>query len=162
MGSLADPISFPLRLLVAKIVTVISQAGLGIDVVRDGTKLISGSGKFEYEVAAACAGLRSLIATVGLATIYAFLVFPKFWKRAVLILSAFPLAVVGNVFRMLTIVIAAELGGQQAGAYVHEGGPLGILSLLPYLPAFAGLLAIGWWLERSKTRTRSPREADAL
>ncbi len=150
LGSLAEPLSFQLRLLVSKIVAAVAHAALGIDVVRNGTILSSGTGHFQYEVAAACAGLRSLIATLGLAVVYAFVWFTKSWQRALLILSAFPLAVMGNVFRMLTIVIAAELGGQGAGAYVHEGGPLGILSLLPYLPAFGGLLLFGWWLERPK------------
>ncbi len=147
-GSSAETLSFPLRLSVSKIVAAVAHAGLGIDVVREGTIVSSGTGKFQYEVAAACAGLRSLTATLGLAVVYAFVWFPKSWQRALLILSAFPLAVLGNVFRMLTIVIAGEIGGQGAGAYVHEGGPLGILSLLPYVPAFAGLLLLGRWLER--------------
>jgi hypothetical protein len=47
---------------------------------------------------------------------------------------------------MLTIVIAAEIGGHEAGNYVHEGGPGGIISLLPYVPAFGGLLLLGHWL----------------
>ncbi len=161
MGSLAEPISFPMRLLVSKIVAVFGHGVLGIDVIRDGTTLRSGVGHFEYEVAAASAGLRSLVATVGLAVVYAFLFFPSFWRRAVLVLSAFPLAVLGNVVRMLTIVIAAEFGGQNAGAYVHRGGPLGVLSLLPYVPAFAGLLLIGWWLERPAGRTAAPALPEA-
>jgi len=78
--------------------------------------------------------------------IYAFVSFPKWWKRLVLIASAFPLAVIGNLVRMLTIIIAAEIGGQNWGNYLHEGGPGGVFSLMPYVPAFAGLLLIGHWL----------------
>lgn len=151
MGSLAEPISFPLRLLVTKIVAGISQGLFGFEVVRDGTQLINAAQNYQYEVAAACSGIRSLIATVAIATIYGFMTFPKWWQRLALIASAFPLAVLGNVFRMMTIVIAAELGGQKAGGYVHEGGPLGILSLLPYVPAIAGLLVLGRWLEGSRS-----------
>ena len=47
---------------------------------------------------------------------------------------------------MLAIVIAAEIWGKKGGDLVHEGGPFGIISLLPYVPAFAGLLLIGHWL----------------
>jgi hypothetical protein len=47
---------------------------------------------------------------------------------------------------MLVIIIAAEIGGQRWGEIVHDGGPFGIYSLLPYLPAFGGLLLIGHWL----------------
>ncbi len=148
MGSLAEPISFPLRLLVTQIVAGISQGLFGFDVIRDGTQLTNAAQHYQYEVAAACSGVRSLIATVAIALIYGFTTFPKWWQRLTLIASAFPLAVLGNVVRMMTIVIAAEAGGQSAGSYVHEGGPLGILSLLPYVPAIAGLLVLGRWLER--------------
>ena len=143
-GSLAEPVTFPLRLLVSKIVTVLSQAGLGIDVIRDGTRLVNPEGRFEYDVAPACSGIRSLAATVALATIYAFVGFQRNWKRVVLIVAAFPLAVVSNVLRMEAIVIAAELRGQQAGAYVHEST---VLSLLPYVVGMGGLLLLGRWLE---------------
>ena len=44
---------------------------------------------------------------------------------------------------MLTIIIAAEIWGQEAGNYVHEGGPAGIISLLPYVAAFVGLILLG-------------------
>ena len=43
---------------------------------------------------------------------------------------------------MLAIVIAAEIGGQEWGNYIHEGGPGGLLSLLPYVPAFFGLMLL--------------------
>ena len=36
--------------------------------------------------------------------------------------------------------MAAELGGQEAGNYVHESS---IFSLVPYLPAIIGLLVWG-------------------
>ncbi len=81
-----------------------------------------------------------------MAVIYGWLAFPKLWKRTLVIASAFPLAVMGNLVRMLTIVIASELCGPAAGSYVHDGGPLGIISLLPYVPAVAGLLLLGHWL----------------
>jgi len=143
-GSLAEPVTFPLRLLVSKIVTALSQAGLGIDVIRDGTRLINPEGRFEYDIAPACSGIRSLVATVAIATIYAFMNFRRNWQRAVLIASALPLAVVSNVLRMQAIVIAAELRGQAAGAYVHESA---VLSLLPYVVGIGGLLLLGRWLE---------------
>jgi exosortase len=161
LGSLTEPLTFRLRLLVSKTVAILCQHVLAINVVSEGTNLINVPGQYSYEVAAACSGIRSLIATTAIAVIYAFVAFSKHWKRGVLILSAIPLAVVGNVFRMMTIVIAAEFGGQQAGAYVHEGGPLGVLSLLPYVPAFLGLLLIGRWLEKRTPGAVGPAEAPA-
>ena len=63
-----------------------------------------------------------------------------------MVASAFPLAILGNLARMLAIVIASEIWGQEGGNYVHEGGPFGIISLLPYIPAFFGLALMGNWL----------------
>ena len=60
-----------------------------------------------------------------------------------MVAMSLPLAVLGNLIRMLFIVISAEIWGQKAGDYVHEGGPLGILSLLPYVPAFIGVIYVG-------------------
>ena len=161
LGSLAEPLTFRLRLLVSKTVAGLCQHVLAVNVVSEGTNLINVPGQYSYEVAAACSGIRSLIATTAIAVIYAFVAFSKPWKRGVLILSAIPLAVVGNVFRMMMIVIAAEFGGQEVGAYVHEGGPLGVLALLPYIPPFLGLLAIGRWFERRMPDAVGPAEVPA-
>ncbi len=143
LGSLAGPISFPLRIIVTKIVTTLSRTLLGINVIREGTRIFTQDRTFEYEIAPACSGIRSLIAIFAISTIYAFLGFRKGWKRVVIIASTVPLAVLGNVFRMMTIVFAAEAFGQEWGNYVHYGGPFGILSLLPYVPAIAGLMFLG-------------------
>ena len=142
-GSLAEPITFRLRLIVSESVEFLAHSVLGMDVVRQGTNLTDSSRTFGFDVAAPCAGMRSLTATVGLALVYAFVSFESWWKRGLLLASAFPLAVVGNLVRMMTIVIAASLGGQSAGNFVHDGGPAGIISLLPYCIPFGGLLYLG-------------------
>jgi exosortase/archaeosortase family protein len=136
-------ITFPLRLLVCRAVELISGYILQIDILRVGTALINPAGHYQYDVAAACSGIRSLFATLAVAIIYGMLCFRPWWKRGLLIASAVPLAVFGNIVRMMTIIIAAEIWGQEAGNYVHEGGPFGIISLLPYVAAFAGLILLG-------------------
>jgi exosortase len=155
LGTLSQPITFRLRLLVCQIVEAISHF-ISIDVVRNGTNLIDPTGRYQYDVAAACSGIRSLVATVGLALIYGVLSFRTWWKRGVLIASAVPLAVIGNVVRLLTIVIAAEIGGQKWGDAVHEGGPAGIFSLLPYVPPFLGLIWLGHYLREPETVAAAP------
>jgi exosortase len=148
IGSLAEPITFRLRLLVSALVGFVSHYFLAIDITVNGNLLVDPTGHYQYEVAAACSGIRSLIATFALAVILGFVSFRSPWKRLAMVLSSFPLAVIGNLFRMLTIIIAAEMGGQSWGAYVHDGGPGGLLSLLPYIPAFLGLMAIERYLGR--------------
>lgn len=148
LSSQLQPVTFYLRLLVSWMVEEISHFALAIDVVREGTSLRDPTGRYEYEVAAACSGMRSMVATLGMAFCFAFMSFAVWWKRTALILAAFPLAVLGNLLRMLTIVIAAEIGGQELGNAAHEGGPLGLVSLMPYVPAFFGLVYLERWLHR--------------
>jgi exosortase len=150
LGTLSQPLTFRLRLLVIQIVEFVAHYILQIDIIREGTTIKDPSGHYHYEVAAACSGIRSLISTIGLALIYGTIAFRHWWKRGLVLASALPLAVIGNTLRMLTIVIAAEMGGQEWGNAVHEGGPMGIWSLLPYIPVFVGLFTIGHWLKEER------------
>ncbi len=162
LGWAAISITFPLRVLVCHIVDVICGYVLQIDVNVDGTQIVDPNHRFQYEVAAACSGMRSLLATVAFSVIYAMMSFRTWWKRGVLMLSSIPLAVLGNVVRMLTIIIAADLGGQESGNWVHEGGPGGVLSLLPYIPAFAGLMLLGYWMQEPiSSSPDSPSKSDS-
>lgn len=139
ISSIGEPVTLPLRILVSKSVVMISQM-VGIDVLREGTQLFNSQHTYQYEVAAACSGLRSTVAILCLATVYGFMTFEQAWKRVLIMASAFPLAVVGNVLRMMAIIVAAEVGGQEQGNYVHEHW---FWSLVPYIPAIAGLMILG-------------------
>ena len=142
LSALLTPLTFPLRLLVTWLVTVIANL-MTINVVRQGTLLFGPGGSYQYEVAAACSGMRSLVAIFLLATIYGFITFRSPGKRLLLMSLALPLSVLGNLARMLCIIFAAEIGGQTTGNYVHESS---LFSIVPYIPAIAGLLLVGRWL----------------
>jgi exosortase len=147
-------ILFPMRLLVTWLVEVVAHI-IGIGVLRQGTQLMDPSGAYGYDVAAACGGMRSLIAVVLLATVVAFGLLRSPWSRILLISLAAPLAIIGNMLRLLAIIFAAEMGGQSWGNYVHEGGPFGIIALLPYIPGIIGLLWAGRWLEKREAQNKS-------
>jgi len=149
MANLADRISIPLRLLATHITSVVCRAGLGINVLEEGTLIFDSHGAYQYEVAAACSGIRSLLATLALATIYAFVILKTPWRRLLVIFSAFPLAVASNVLRLTSIIVSAEAFGQSAGNYVHKNG---WLSLLPYAVAMGGIWLVGRWLREDRTR----------
>jgi exosortase len=144
LGAQAQFITVPLQVLVSWLVGVAAHI-LGIGVVQDGVRLIDPSGTYQYEVAAACSGMRSLIAIFLLATCYGFIVFRTAKKRILMIMLAVPFAIFGNFLRLLFIIIAAEMGGQEWGSYVHENW---LFSLVPYLPAFIGVFWVGNWVER--------------
>ena len=168
LGSAATAITFPLRLLVSWLVEVVAHWILGIDVIRAGTQLFDPSGTYQFDVEAPCSGIRSLVAIFLVATAYAFIAFRSSRKRVLLMALAPPFSVLGNLLRMLLIIVAAEIGGQSWGNYVHEGCPIhlpfslplvgneiAVVNLVPYLPAFAGLFLAGRWLEKREAKESS-------
>jgi exosortase len=148
VGAHVTSITFPLRLLVTWLVEVISHF-FGIGVIRDGTQLFNPSGGYQYSVEAACSGMRSLVANFLLATIYGFFTFRSPWKRLFIVSLALPFAILGNLLRLLMVIFTAEIGGQKWGNYVHDNF---VTSLMPYIPAFIGLLLVGSWLEKREAR----------
>ncbi len=162
IAPLLQPITFPLQMFVTRVVTFISNSVFAMGIIRNGTTLMDPAGHYQYGVAAPCSGIHSLIATAAIALIYALLSFRSWWRIGLMLASAVPLAVAGNVLRMMSIVFAAELGGQEWGNAVHEGGPMGVWSLLPYLPVFAGVMLLGNWLrERNPEAERTEAAAPA-
>jgi len=152
LGSLTERITFPLRIMVSWVVENLFNGVLGIGVIRQGTVLLNAMGTYQYEVAAACSGMRSLISIFLVAVSYAFLVFKSPWKRAAMIAASLPLAIVGNVVRLSLIVAAGEFFGKKAGENVHDSA---IFSMAPYIPAFIGMMYIGQWLEKTRTTPRT-------
>ena len=137
-----EGLTLPLRRMATKITVLVSH-GLGIDVQQQGTQIFDRANRFQYDVEAACSGLRSLTTMLALACIFAFTAFRGTWKRVLVIGSSIPFAVLGNTLRLLTIVIAAEHSGQKAGEFVHEHW---FFSLVPYIPAMIGLMLLARWL----------------
>jgi exosortase len=144
LAALLTVFTFPLRLLVTWLVAAAANL-LTIGVVRQGTMLFGPGGSYQYDVVAACSGMHSLVSIFLLATVYGFVMFRSPGRRLLLMSLALPLSVLGNFTRLMFVIFAAEIGGQSAGNYVHESS---ICSLIPYLPAFAGLLLAGRWLEK--------------
>jgi exosortase len=93
---------------------------LQLDVVQSGTRLFSSKGQFQYDVAAACSGLRSLTALLALSLVAAYLGLRSLELRSLVFLSAFPLVYLGNLLRILAILLAGSLWGQGAGSRVHD------------------------------------------
>jgi exosortase len=136
LGNTAEAITFPLRMLVSVISVSFSHLVLGIDVVRDGTQIIGAQG-FNYDVAPACSGIRSLTALFALTTIYGFVMFRTLWKRLLMMGIAFPLALLGNVIRIVGVILTAEVFGSEAGMKFHDGA--GFVTFLIAIVVVMGL-----------------------
>jgi exosortase len=156
LGSFAERPSLELRKAATTITVGVSKAVFGIPVVQSGTSIYDPSYRYQYEVAAACSGIRSLSTMLLLACVVAFVIFQKPWKRALLIGAAIPFAVLGNTFRLLTIIIAADQFGQTAGDSVHNSWLFG---LAPYVPAMLGMFLIARWLREDGSDLMAKRPA---
>lgn len=115
-----DSFSFQLRILATAISTAVLN-GVGIGVVQAGSSIRAVDGSFALEVADPCSGIRSLLAMTALTAAYAYFIHAKFWKKMLLFLSAIPLAIVGNIVRVMSIAVVARLTGQEKAIhYYHD------------------------------------------
>jgi exosortase len=143
-----DSAGFWLRLWVVDAGHAILR-GLGVDVLRSGTQLFDSKGIFQYDVVAACSGVRSLQAMLALSLIAGYLRLRSSTGRCLAVLCSLPFVYAGNVLRIVAIVFAAAKGGQALGSRVHDysglpvfalvlGGVLGCIALMRRLrPAWA-------------------------
>ncbi|HUI06277.1 MAG TPA: exosortase/archaeosortase family protein [Verrucomicrobiae bacterium] len=118
LNFLDEQVGFPLRQMVASTATALLNF-LGIETVRVGTGIYSRV--FRFDVADPCSGIRSLMALTTVTAAYGYVTQHVQWKRWVLFLSAMPLAVLGNLARVTSIALVAQVYGQEiASKAYHE------------------------------------------
>jgi exosortase len=85
------------------------SALFGVQTVVQGTAISSVHGGWDpLEIAKGCSGIRSLMALLMIAAAWAYVAKMALWKRALLFLSAFPLAILGNALRVVSIFVIGE------------------------------------------------------
>lgn len=152
LGALAEPISIPLRQVSTDIAVGLSRHFLGIPVLQEGVQIMDPKGAYSYEVAAACSGIRSLVTLLALTTIYAGVSLRAWWKRGLMVGMAFPLSLLNNVARLVSIIVASEAFGHEAGEFVHEW-----FGFVTFVGALVAMLALGHWLrEPAALREAAP------
>lgn len=108
-----ESITFPLR-IVATVISTSVLNGIGIAAQRSGSAIHSlAAGGFQFDVAAPCSGLRSLLAMTALTAVYAYLTQRTLVRQWLLFLSAIPLAIIGNVARITTVALVAQAMGEK-------------------------------------------------
>jgi len=117
LNFLDEMVGFPLRMMVAKAATA-TLNWLGIPTIRAGTGIYSSV--FRFDVADPCSGIRSLMALTTVTAAYAYVTQHAQWKRWVLFLSAMPLAVLGNMARVVTIALVAQVYGQEVATKAYH------------------------------------------
>jgi exosortase len=142
-----SPVIVQLQLFVSDVSLRILHA-LGVLASREGNVLLLPSGESLF-VAEACSGVTSIVTLAPLGVLLAALTLRNGWARVLLVLAVVPLAMAGNLVRVLATVFAALRIGAQAAT---EGPPHEMLGVLTYLVAVGLLLALGALLKRMESR----------
>ncbi|MDP6524596.1 MAG: exosortase/archaeosortase family protein [Kiritimatiellia bacterium] len=159
--SFLNNITVPLRIMASTLSCHIMN-GLGIPAIRVGTAIRStAAGGFNFDVADPCSGLRSLIAMTALMAIYAYLTQKSLLKKWILFLCAIPVAIAGNVFRILSIAVVAEgFGAEKAMVLYHDFSGFLVFSMSIFLMVSIGeMLRMNYrekfrtWMDQEKERT---------
>ena len=112
-----DALSAPLQMVATSMAHGLLN-GLGIECERVGTQLMSPF--FRLNVEAPCSGLRSLLAMTALSAVYAYYTQKSFVAKWVLFLASIPIAVAGNIGRIISIALVSITAGQQFGTGLHH------------------------------------------
>ncbi len=146
-----DTAGFYLRMGVVEAATGAAHA-LGLAVVRNGTQLLSPHGGYQYDVAAACSGVRSLMALAALSVLVGYLSLRTGWARLAVLALCGPFAFAANVVRMTAIILAAGMSGQRAGTIVHAWSGFVVFAIVLALQLVAVKLLQG---RRAETGNRA-------
>ncbi len=140
---LMDRITFPMQLFASKVAGIALYL-IGIPALREGNVILLAN--TSLEVAEACSGIRSLISLLALSIVFAYLSQRVTWKRIVLILSTFPIAILANAARVSgTGILAYYYGDRVAQGFFH-----GFSGWILFVVAFVCLFVVGSLLAKIK------------
>jgi len=92
---------------------------LGMDVSSSGNDITIGGET--YQVAPACSGLNRVLPLVSLSAFMAYILTGPVWKRALLVVLAFPVAMMSNIIRILvTMAVGSAWGADVALDFFHD------------------------------------------
>jgi exosortase len=104
----------------------------GVETYVEGTKVLPLKGDWKpLDIAAGCSGIRSLMALLMISAAWAYVAKIALWKKVLLFLAAFPLAILGNALRVTSIFVIAEYGDAKwASTTWHDWS--GLLLFYPF------------------------------
>jgi exosortase len=170
-----NKIAFPLQLFASRC-AVWSMRLFDIPVLRQGNVIelmpLNSLETKKLEVVEACSGIRSLMTLMTLAVVFVYFSYPRassgtgktgdgtrktglfnslrswgFWRSTLIVLSAVPIAIFANAFRVSgTGVLAHYYGTKVADGFFHS-----FSGWVIYIVAFLLLFGFGWGLDRLRS-----------
>ncbi|MEJ7619153.1 MAG: exosortase [Pyrinomonadaceae bacterium] len=168
-----NKVTFPLQLFASRC-AVWAMRLFEIPVLREGNIIelmpLNSTQTKKLEVVEACSGIRSLMTLVTLAVVFAYFTGPRedqstqnrglwskvtsrnFWRAAIIIVSAVPIAILTNAMRVsATGILARYYGTQIADGFFHS-----FSGWVMYVAALVLLFAVGWMIDVAIKITHRP------
>ena len=142
-GTLYGMVALPMQLFATKVsVGLLQFTSLPVsydgNIIRVGTAML--------EVAEACSGLRSLMSFVMISILFAHLTNVRRLKKAVIVAVSVPIAVVGNILRIIfTTFVAYIYGSKIAAGFIHD-----VSGYVMFVAAFIFFMWLSRFLEGSR------------
>ncbi|MCB1278111.1 exosortase/archaeosortase family protein [Prosthecobacter sp.] len=156
---LEESIGYQMRLMMVKTSGFVLNA-VGVDSLVSGTALQSmpnvefgrkAGDLFSVGIAAPCSGMRSLFALLVVGALFSYFRQRVMWRRLALFSTILPIAIVANMVRILVLIFAAMIFGQQWAigdaerevSAFHE-----MTGIVVFLVALLLLQSVSWLLNR--------------
>jgi len=150
---LDDQVAFPLRLVMSNLSTSILNV-LGLAAVQVGTSIQSASNplcglatgqRFQLDVGQPCSGMHSLFALAMISALYGYIVMDVWWKRLILFFGAIPLAIIGNLARILMLTVGVMVLGSPVAIGTDENPSTFHMfcGYFVFIVALGGMLGLG-------------------
>ena len=170
MPFLDNMIASPLRLhmahyshLVLRLFGVANdQVGTAILSAPNPSAGLAQGARFAIDIADPCSGMHSLFALLMIGALYAHLTLDKTWQKWLLFLAAVPLAVLGNITRIVVITFATiwwgsavAIGTEENPSNIHMGAGFAV-----FFVALGGMVLVGMVLTSLGRRFHPPAAPD--
>jgi len=153
MPFLDNMLAFPLRLFMSHSSHILLNL-IGVANDQVGTSIVSSANpamglaqgaRFAIDVADPCSGIRSLFALIMVGALFAHLTLERPWQKWILFFAAIPLAVVGNIVRLMVLTFATiwwgtdiAIGAADHPTWIHEGAGFAV-----FIVALGGMMGCG-------------------
>jgi exosortase len=158
-------VAFPLRIIMSSASVSLLQT-FGVDAIQQGTAIVSApkpelglaaGGAFAVDVADPCSGIRSLFALMMVSALYGYFTLRTPAHRLLLFIASIPLAVAGNLARIIGLTVGTIVLGPKIaiGTLEHPSFFHMLSGYAVFAVALAGMMVVSAALNLSLTEIRA-------